>query len=178
MPALSDAMLCSGSTIAATTHAHITIRNPKLRALLRKPQATEKKKKRGARSSPLDLISVSVAFFGGGSFRPTLCLYFCEPRREKKHTHTRTPVSSSERASLQLGEGRGRTHLEVDAAALLRLRLGLLRRGGGRRGAALRPPHGAGASLFLSLSGQRLLTRRRRRRRRGGGFTRDGRYKG
>jgi hypothetical protein len=52
--------------------------------------------------------------------------------------------------------------LEVDAAALLRLRLGLLRRGGGRRGAALRPPHGTGASLSLSPSGQRLLTRRRR----------------
>jgi hypothetical protein len=53
MPALSDAMLCSGSTIAATTHAHITIRNPKLRALLRKPQATEGKKKKEAPAAHL-----------------------------------------------------------------------------------------------------------------------------
>jgi hypothetical protein len=28
-------------------------------------------------TSPLNLISVLVAFFGGGSLRPTLCLYFC-----------------------------------------------------------------------------------------------------
>ena len=71
MPALSEAMLCSGSTIAGRVH----------KSNLKLQDNEDKKRGLPPLALLLDLISVLVAFFGGGSLRPTLCLYFCNRRK-------------------------------------------------------------------------------------------------
>lgn len=135
----------------------------------------------------LDLISVLVAFFGGGSLRPTLCLYFCN-RRKGIHTVSYSQVSErteNRRSGVTLKSTPPRCFCfcfgffeeEEEAAAppfgrpmaLAREEAGVLGQrpgAGGREGSGLRGGGGDGGGgcrtgFYVALA------RHRRRRRRG-----------